>query len=520
MDFTIYAYNRCVTVEIENSCPFFSLKKYDIYIDGVKKGETDKNVFMIYGLQPDRDYEISLDGMSHIVHTKKEKILLDVRKFGASGDGEKDDTEAITAAIASCPKDGTVYIPDGEYKISPIFLKSNMTLLLSDSAVLKGQADRKNYPVMPGMICNSDEGETAFSSWEGNPLSCFASLINLYDAENTDVIGSGTIDGNADNSDWWEKPKVKEIAWRGNLISLVRCRNIRFAGLTLKNSPSWTIHPYYSDDLDFSCLKVINPPDSPNTDGFDPESCKNVTLRGSEISVGDDCIAIKSGKYYMARYHLKRAENINITNCYLKKGHGAVTLGSEISGGVSRVNVRNCIFEGTDRGIRIKTRRGRGKDSVIDNLSCENIQMMNVPMPLTINMYYFCDPDGHTDYVQTKEMPVDEFTPSIGSIKLKKIRCSGVNASLITSVGLVEKKVGSIELDDVKAVFRKKEDRKAVAAIMMDGMKPIEGIPLYVENADKLVLKNVYVEGQELKEDVINNVLELKESDYHVEGRS
>ena len=174
-------------------------------------------------------------------------------------------------------------------------------------------------------------------------------------------------------------------------------------------------------------IRIFNPDDSPNTDGFDPESCTDVLLIGTEISVGDDCIAIKSGKYYMSRYHFRRTSGIEIRNCNLMRGHGSVTLGSEAASGVENVRVSKCIFDRTDRGVRIKTRRGRGERSVLDDLVIDNVVMDRVHMPLTVNMFYFCDPDGHSDYVQNQEArPVDEMTvPGRGRVVRLRVRSSG-----------------------------------------------------------------------------------------------
>lgn len=139
-------------------------------------------------------------------------------------------------------------------------------------------------------------------------------------------------------------------------------------GVTFKNSPSWTLHPYFSDNLKFYGLTINNPSDSPNTDGLDPESCKNVDIVGVKFSLGDDCIAVKSGKIYMGKKYRTPSENIHIRQCLMENGHGAVTVGSEMAGGVKNLVVEECRFYDTDRGLRIKTRRGRGKDAVLDQI--------------------------------------------------------------------------------------------------------------------------------------------------------
>jgi Endopolygalacturonase len=164
-----------------------------------------------------------------------------------------------------------------------------------------------------------------------------------------------------------------------------------------------------------------------------------------------------------------RTENINVRNCYLERGHGAVTIGSEVSSGVSQLKVEKCIFSGTDRGLRIKSRRGRGKKSLIDDITFENIEMKDVQMPFTVNMFYFCDPDGHTDYVQDQNpRPVDDKTPRIGSIIVRDVTCTGVNAVFACLYALPEMPMEEACFDNIKVTFKDEKERTDVCPIMMD----------------------------------------------------
>jgi polygalacturonase len=505
----VEVFNRSVTIELETDSIFKQDHEYGVYIDGELRLTTANNVATVTALLPDHQYRISvmdsgkrdseeLTGAEELTFTTgHESVLLDVKAFGARGDGVTSDTAAIQAAICSCPVDGTVYLPKGVYYSTALFLKSNMTLWLDEGAVLLGDTDRAHYPVLPGMTEFTDEsGEYNLGSWEGNPLNCFASLITAIDAENLDIIGPGVIDGNAQNSDWWINPKVKRTAWRPNTIYLARCKNVRVQNVTVQNSPCWTVHPYYSDDLSFLNLFIHNPSDSPNTDGLDPESCRNVKVLGTVISVGDDCMAIKSGKYYMSLKHHKVTEDVVIRNCLFERGHGSVTVGSEAAGGVRNVRVSQCIFDGTDRGLRIKTRRGRGERSVLDDILFEKIDMKGVHMPFTVNMFYFCDPDGHSDYVQNQEpMPVDEMTPAIGTIAGRDINCEGVSACMLCAVGLPESPVGKLSFENIRASFLPEAERVPERPVMMDNMDEMSGRSIYAKNARELVLKNVEITG-------------------------
>ncbi len=494
-------FSRCVTIELDTDKPFRQDESYQVLINGEKVLSTDRNVVTVTGLLPDTDYSIGIEIGGALSQkdfkTGHESVLLDVRKFGAKGDGKNPDAAAIQAAISCCPENGCVYVPKGVYYVTPLFLKSNMTLWLDEGAVLLGDTDRTHYPILPGMQRTTDEqDEYNLGTWEGNPLDCFASLVTAVDVENLDIIGPGTIDGNAQNADWWVEAKKKRIAWRPNALYIVRSKKVRVANVSVKNSACWTVHPYYCDDISFVNLYINNPSDSPNTDGLDPESCSNVTVLGTVISVGDDCMAIKSGKYYMALKHHKVTENVVVRNCRFERGHGSVTVGSEIAGGVKNVRVSQCIFDGTDRGLRIKTRRGRGKRSLLDDIEFENISMNGVHMPFTINMFYFCDPDGHSDYVQNQNPAiVDDMTPYIGTIIGKGITCKGADACMLCAVGLPESMIGRLEFTDIRAEFLPESERTPQVPVMMDNFDKMSGRSIFARNVKELVLKNVEITG-------------------------
>ena len=505
MEFEIAGiFSRSITIERDNNDRFETEDECIVSVNGKEYARTKRNVITIDGLKPSNKYDISIckegenDYNMHTVQTRPESFLLNVRSFGAAGDGVHNDTSAIQAAVMGCPDDGTVYVPAGTYLTGPIFLKSHMTLWIDEGAILLGDTERGNYPVLPGMVRDMYDNSREYNlgSWEGNPLDSFASLITAVNAEDISIVGRGTVDGNAPNSDWWVEAKKKRTAWRPNLVNFIRCKNIRMQGLTLKNSACWCIHPYYSESLSFLDLTIQNPSDSPNTDGFDPESCEDVCLLGTTISVGDDCIALKSGKLYMAKYHHRETKNVTIRNCRLEKGHGSVTIGSEIAGGVSNVHVSRCIFAGTDRGVRIKTRRGRGEKSILTDLLFENISMDHVHMPLTVNMFYFCDPDGHTEYVQSQEKcPVDYRTPGIGSITVKDADCTGVDASFVCVMGLPEAPVEKISLENIKVSYLEEDKRIPQRPVMMDDFPEMSGRSIFLKNVNEIDINNVSIDG-------------------------
>ena len=532
MDFTFVAvFNRCVTVELNNDAVYRMDEPVEVQV--CEAGEnaqfrnhrskacpvqmrcfrTVKNVFTVDGLEPETTYAVTVtdprgDTVTKEITTCEESVLLNVRAFGAKGDGVTNDTAAVQAAVSSCPPMGTVRFPAGTYRMTPVFLKDDITLWIEEGAVLLGETDRTKIPVLPGMTRATNEyDEYNLSSWEGNPLTSFASLITGISVHGVDIIGGGVIDGNAAEGDWWQEPRKKRIAWRPNVVYFAYSERIRMQGVTVRNSPCWTIHPYYCDEIGFYNLTIQNPSDSPNTDGLDPESCRGVTVLGTLISVGDDCMAIKSGKYYMSQAHPRATESVVVRNCRLERGHGSVTVGSEIASGVFDVKVSQCEFDGTDRGLRIKTRRGRGRRSVLDRITFENIRMTDVPMPFTLNMFYFCDPDGHTDYVQDlAPHPVDEMTPSIGSITARDIECSGVETSLVCAVGLPESPIGELTLERIRASYAPVGSRRTQRPVMMDRFEPVSGQSVIAQNVKSLNLREVTIVGEDVDEPLITGV--------------
>jgi polygalacturonase len=225
------------------------------------------------------------------------------------------------------------------------------------------------------------------------------------------------------------------------------------------NSPSWTIHPHFSKNVRVLNCSILNPPDSPNTDGIDVESCEDVQIKGCRFDVGDDCVALKSGKIFMSRFNAP-TKNAEISDCVMENGHGAVVIGSETACGVSGVYVHDCEFRNTDRGLRVKTRRGRGSLSVIDDIKFENIEMVGVKSPFTVNCFYCRDPDGKSEYVQNRQpAPVTDKTPSIKKLEFSSINCSEASYCAAYFLGLPERKIEKISMKDVNVSFADNVDK-------------------------------------------------------------
>lgn len=464
-------------------------------LNGVDAGEAATCVFSLWDLTPDTEYRLETDrGESAVFRTARETATMDVRRFGAAGDGAHDDTAAIQAAILCCPDGGRVLIPKGTWLTGPLFLKSHIRVELAEGAVLRLTDDRSRFPILPGLTQRSDEsGEIPLGTWEGNPLDTFASLITGVEAEDTAICGRGVLDGGANRDNWWKDHRVKRGAWRPRMLFLCRCRNITVQGLTVRNSPAWNLHPFFSEDLRFLNLTVEAPADSPNTDGFDPESCRGILLAGTRFSLGDDCIAVKSGKIWLGSTYKTPCEDIEISHCLMENGHGGVTVGSEMAGGVRNMRVRDCLMRRTDRGLRIKTRRGRGEQGVIDGITFERVRMEDVRVPLTVNALYFCDPDGHSPWVQSREkMPVDASTPRIGTITFRDVTAEGA-ACAGYILGLPERPVECVRMEHVRIDCA--PDAPPIRPAMADGVPELTRTGLMAENTAALELEDVEITG-------------------------
>lgn len=484
--------------ELENTNPYYAPEKYQVIVNGKKDDKVwESNVFSLYNLTPDTDYVIgtTLGNFTVTIHTDSESGTINVKDLGAKGDGVSDDTYYVQMAIDRCPKGGRVIIPEGSYYIRPIVLKSDMTLEIQKGGELLGDIVEEHYPYVPAKIEHEDGTEEILATWEGNPYPCHQSFLSAYKQNNIKIVGEGTINGNADKSTWWATPKGREVA-RPRLLTLNKCQNVTLHGVTCKNSAAWNLHPFFSQNLGFYDIRVQNPYTGPNTDGLDPESCDNVNIIGCVFSVGDDCVALKAGKLYMGAKYKTPANHHTIRNDLFRDGHGAIVLGSEISGGVQNLSVSQCLFKHTDRGLRIKTRRGRGKDSIIDGIVFENIKMENVITPFVINMYYFCDPDGHTEYVWSREKrPVGDDTPYLGKFLFKNIECVDCECMCAYFDGLVEQPVKEVVIENVKFSFNKQA--KPFKPAMLEFVREYCKEGIYIDNVENVVLKNVTFDGVE-----------------------
>lgn len=410
----------------------------------------------------------------------KGQPVASILDYGAVGDGQTLNTPAIQAAIEACSQagGGTVYVPAGDYVTGSVILRSNLTLYLDAGATLLGSEDANDYAVIHGR-------------WEGTSRRTHAPLIGGNGLENIAVVGRGTVDGKG--AFWWKLHRERLLDYpRPRLISLTRCTNVLVEGVTFINSPSWTIHPFACQNVTVDKVTIVNPPNSPNTDGINPESCRNVHISNCHVDVGDDCVTIKSGTEDGSREKLAPCENITITNCTMVHGHGGVVIGSEMSGDVRNVIISNCVFMGTDRGIRLKSRRERG--GIVEDIRVTNVVMRDVLCPFIVNLYYGCGAWG-TDKISDKSpWPVNEGTPRFRRIHFSDVTAREVRYAAAFIYGLPEMLVEDVSFSDIAVSMAL--DAEAGNPAMAPGMQPMQRAGFFACNARRLRFHNVEITDQ------------------------
>lgn len=405
-----------------------------------------------------------------------------IENYGAFKNSQELSTDAIAQAInaASEAGGGTVYIPSGTFRTGAIFLKSNIELHISPGAVVSFSTDPEHYPVVE-------------SRWEGVKQKVHASCVFGFNLTNVSITGSGTLDGNG--APWWDKKRNRpeELKYpRPKLISFDSCHRVTMKDVTLVNSPSWTVNPIACTNVTVDNLTIFNPADSPNTDGIDPESCTNVRISNCHIDVGDDCIAIKAGTEDTEERI--PCENITITNCTMIHGHGGVVLGSEMSGDIRNVVISNCIFKQTDRGIRLKSRRGRG--GIVEDIRISNIVMEDVLCPFILNLYYFCGPRGKEKYVWDKHpYPVTKETPAFRRIHFANITARNVHAAAGFLYGLAEQYISEVTFTNIDISMA--ENAIPGRPAMMSGIQDMNNRGFYLGNVRDVQFRHVTIENHE-----------------------
>jgi exo-poly-alpha-galacturonosidase len=385
-----------------------------------------------------------------------------ISAHGAVGDGMTLNTRAIQTAIDRCAADGggVVVVPEGTFLSGSVFLKQGVKLLVEKDGILRGSVDPGSYPQIP-------------TRWEGVEREWTAALVNAIDLTGAEISGEGTVDGQG--LVWWERyprlrtqaalsdaPTLADTLGRGKprLIAVQGCRGVRVAGLNLRNHASWCVHILYSEDVVVEDLDIRAAHTIPSSDGIDVDSSRRVRIARCFIDVNDDCITIKSGKDEDGLRVNRPSEDIVVENCRLGYGHGGVAMGSETSGGIRKVLVRDCVVEADNWApIRFKTQPSRG--GVVEDIVFRDIKLRGTRQAFELNMLWRMVPPIAPP---AKVLPVFRnihlinITGAVGSLGvlrgLKESPIEGVTfegCKLTAGKGLVLMDVGSIDTSGLDA---------------------------------------------------------------------
>lgn len=504
--------------------------------------------------------------MSKVQEPKIPNNSVNIKDFGAVNGGYVLNTKAFADAIDAVSKKGggKVVIPPGIWLTGPIILKSNIELHAETGALIKFSPDKSLYPII----------ETSFEGL--NTWRCISPIYGK-NLENIAFTGSGVWDGSGEVWRQVKKSKLTDSQWkkfvasggvlnekkdswypsetfmkaavgadqnvrldlktkeefeaihdflRPVMVSIQNSKRVLFDGPVFQNSPAWNIHPLMIEDLIVRNVTVRNPWYSQNGDGLDVESCKNVLIENSSFDVGDDAICIKSGKDKDGRERGVPCENIIVRNNIVYHGHGGVTVGSEMSGGVKNLHVSNCTFMGTDVGLRFKSNRGRG--GIVENIFISDIYMTDIPsQAISFDLYYGGKSIAETlaeggNKINTKAMPVNEETPQFKNISIKNITISGAYQAVFLQ-GLPEMNLENIEISNLIA-----KAEKGFSIIDANGIKvtnaklDIQDLTVFqIYNGKNMTLKDVQFSSTSPKAVTIDGAasekIELvssKETDY------
>lgn len=404
----------------------------------------------------------------------------DVREFGAKGDGKTIDTAAIQKALDECGKaGGTVRVPAGTYLSKPIFLGTRTTLHLDEGATLLATDEPDDF------IKPDRKGQTLASG-------SFFAFINGKNLTDVVISGKGTIDGAG--ARWWvpaEAARQKTPGYtlpRPRLIILTGCKNVRVQDVTLQNSPTFHFVPTECENVVVTNVTVKAPPRSPNTDAIDPSLCKNVLITHCLIDVGDDNVAIKSGRALPSREF--GCEDITVEHCVFLNGHG-MSIGSEVIGGVRNVTVRDCTFEGTENGIRIKSRPGRG--GRVENITFSNITMKNVDPAITFTTAYGNNSAGDAVQsaapVQAENAAIHENIPVYKNIHISNLTATTQKEAGII-IGLPESLITNVVLENVNI-------KAATTGMTIKNARGIQlkNVQVTTSKGPPFILENAQVDG-------------------------
>jgi len=393
--------------------------------------------------------------------------VMNLGDVGGRADGRTLDTETIAKAISSLAEKGggKLVIPAGIWLTGPVRLQSNVELHLEEGALVQFTSDIKQYPEVTFDVKGEKETRLMSPLYGDNLQNVAVTGHGVFDGAGEAwrpvkkykmtanqwkqlLASGGVLEDNG--AIWWPSEEARKDR-RPVLLKLVNCRNVLLEGVTFQNSPAWNLNPTLCENVTIRDVTVRNPWYSQNGDGLDLEHCRNVIVRSSRFDVGDDAICLKSGANEKGRHIGAPTENVLVEDCVVYHGHGGVTIGSEMSGGVRNIRVNNCLFMGTDVGLRFKSQRGRG--GVVEKIYISNVRMTDIATDaIGFNMYYSgqapLDAQGDLTTGEMKAVAASEETPQFRDIYFDDIVCRGARSAIVLQ-GLPEMPLRGIHLKNV-----------------------------------------------------------------------
>jgi len=464
---------------------------------------------------------------------------LSIQDCGGIGDGKTLNTTAFAEGMKrlSALGGGTLNVPFGVWLTGPFEFQSNINLHLEKGALIQFTPDFNAYPLVK-------------TFYEGIESYRCQSPVTARNLVNIAITGQGSINGSGQAWRPLKKAKVTDTYWknvvksggvlknetywlpsekalhgerwatgeagifsgtptekdynsikdylRPVMISIIGCKNVLLEGVLFENSPNWNIHPLMCENVIIDGIYARNPAFAQNGDGLDLESCKNAIIVNSTFDVGDDAICLKSGKDAQGRKRAMPTENVIVNNCLVLQGHGGFVVGSEMSGGVRNISVSDCMFIGTDVGLRFKSNRGRG--GVVENIYVNHIAMTDVINDsFLFDLYYGgksvseAMEDGSLNKGSSVVVPVTEETPVFRNIFVRDIVSRNAGRAMFFN-GLPEMKISNIHVENMEITAK---------------------LGAELSEADGVQFKNVHIKSTSGKAFLIRNVL-----NFNLDGKS
>lgn len=400
----------------------------------------------------------------NIVETQFPDRICNISDYGAVSGGKINNTQSFAKAISACSEQGggKVTVSAGTWLTGPIKLTSNINLEIQKDADIIFSDDFKEY--LPPV----------FSRFEGIEYYNYSPLIYASNAENIAITGEGTLNGQGEA--WWKfvgtsiskvyamgengTPVEQRVfatvadGLRPSFIQFVDCNRILISGISILKGPMWTVHPIYSQNIIVRNV-IINTAPGPSTDGIVIDSSKNVLVDNATLATGDDAIVIKSGRDNDGRRVNLPSENIVLQNITVNDSHGAIALGSEMSGDIRNVLAQNFTIKTSQYAFRIKSNQQRG--GTAENIWVKNLNINSLSEALVqLDAFYERRATGYTDFPPTfKNIDIDgiDCKNTIGSINVFGLteNTNAINNLTFKNINIQKARSG-MHIDNAKGI--------------------------------------------------------------------